>query len=351
MNNAPPSLGKVLQQLTSESRVPPDFATKMSATLSSLSTPPAWYVRMLVAFSAWLATALLLVFVWGTRIVETEVGAIIAGCLLIITAIVLRRHLDTEFFRQIALALSFTGQTLFVFGWGGEFGVTSASSTAIVLEALLVLVFPDSLHRFISVLLAALAAVVLMYDVRIPDAIHALTAVLTIAVVRGWWRAHICLTSKAANFCQPINYGMVVALFGVLTPSAMFGVLSDEITFPHAYVSTVTMGIALIALEIRLFLFHGARWKSTQVIGTLLGTVLFLIAVAQAPGVVAAIIVLLIGVQFGNRLLIGMAIGFLIFFLSAYYYHLEISLLLKSGSLVGSGLLLLLIRYSRAIPK
>jgi hypothetical protein len=349
MNNAPPALGNVLQQLASESRIAPDFESKMSATLSGFSTPPPWFVRMLVALSAWLATALLLVFVWGTRIVETEVGAIVAGCTLIISALVLRRRLTAEFFRQIALALSLTGQTLLVFGWGGEFGVTEASLTVIALQALLLLAYPDSLHRFLSVLLAVLAAVVLLYELRVPDAIHVLITALAVAVVMGWWRAHTWLTSKAANLCQPINYGMVVALFGVLMPSAVFGVVSDEISFPHAYVSTGTMGIVLIALEIRLFLLHGVAWKSAPVVGMLLGTVLFLIAAAQAPGVVAAIIVLLIGFQFGNHLLTGMAIGFLIFFLSAYYYHLEISLLLKSGSLIGSGLLLLSIWYVHAL--
>jgi uncharacterized membrane protein len=62
------------------------------------------------------------------------------------------------------------------------------------------------------------------------------------------------------------------------------------------------------------------------------------------PGVLAAVIVIVLGFQRGNRLLLGLGSVFLVIFLIAFYYHLDISLLQKSLILVATGLLLLGLR-------
>ena len=89
----------------------------------------------------------------------------------------------------------------------------------------------------------------------------------------------------------------------------------------------------------------GAEPRSLLGLG---GTVLFLVPAMRAPGLVAAIIVLLLAFRTGNRILLGLALVFLLVYLSAYYYHLEISLLLKSVTLAGSGLVFLALRYAQA---
>ena len=57
-----------------------------------------------------------------------------------------------------------------------------------------------------------------------------------------------------------------------------------------------------------------------------------------------AVIVLLLGYWRANTLLMGLATVFLLFFLSAYYYNLEITLLNKSYILLGTGAVLLVVR-------
>jgi uncharacterized membrane protein len=73
-------------------------------------------------------------------------------------------------------------------------------------------------------------------------------------------------------------------------------------------------------------------------------TMLVSLPVLWTPGILAAVIILVLGFQRGNRLLLGLGAVGLAVFLIAFYYHLEITLLVKSLILLGTGLLLLGLR-------
>ena len=78
----------------------------------------------------------------------------------------------------------------------------------------------------------------------------------------------------------------------------------------------------------------------------LVAVALLLIPAYQTPGILAAVIVLLLGFWRNNVLLMGLATLFLLFFLSAYYYNLDIILLNKSYILMGTGVVLLALRFA-----
>jgi uncharacterized membrane protein len=62
------------------------------------------------------------------------------------------------------------------------------------------------------------------------------------------------------------------------------------------------------------------------------------------PGILAAVIVIVLGFRRGNRLLLGLGAAFLVVFLIAFYYYLDVTLLVKSLLLLATGLLLLGLR-------
>ena len=62
------------------------------------------------------------------------------------------------------------------------------------------------------------------------------------------------------------------------------------------------------------------------------------------PGVIGAAGVLALAFHRRNEVMLGLAVAFLIGFGVLYYYDLSLSLLAKSGALVGSGLVLLGLR-------
>jgi uncharacterized membrane protein len=67
-----------------------------------------------------------------------------------------------------------------------------------------------------------------------------------------------------------------------------------------------------------------------------------------APGIPAALLLLVLGVERRHPVLAGLASGLLVFFLGAFYYQLATTLLWKSAGLAGAGLLLLLARGALA---
>jgi uncharacterized membrane protein len=67
-----------------------------------------------------------------------------------------------------------------------------------------------------------------------------------------------------------------------------------------------------------------------------------------APGLMGALLVMALGAHRRNALVFGLAALFLVFSGSHFYYSLSMSLLAKSGVLLGSGLLCLALRLPLA---
>jgi uncharacterized membrane protein len=65
----------------------------------------------------------------------------------------------------------------------------------------------------------------------------------------------------------------------------------------------------------------------------------------KAPGVAAGFIIVLLGFAHGNRVLSGLGIAALLFYVSGYYYLLDATLLFKAGVLAASGAALLAARW------
>jgi uncharacterized membrane protein len=145
-----------------------------------------------------------------------------------------------------------------------------------------------------------------------------------------------------APLYQPLGYGLVVALFIMLLSS----ILPDTTAIVHInwWISTLGLTLILLAVESYILRYYQIPLFSPHSIIILVGT--FLISLLlPSPGLIAALIILFLGFQRGNRVLIGMAIVFLIVFLIAYYYHLEVTLLIKSLILMSSGIALLILRW------
>jgi uncharacterized membrane protein len=81
---------------------------------------------------------------------------------------------------------------------------------------------------------------------------------------------------------------------------------------------------------------------------TLLGGIVLLtalIARASDGGAEIALLVMLLGAGQGNRVMTGTGIGFLVVFAGAYFYGVDISLLMKSPTLLATGLVMLAGRW------
>jgi uncharacterized membrane protein len=63
------------------------------------------------------------------------------------------------------------------------------------------------------------------------------------------------------------------------------------------------------------------------------------------PGLLLALIVVMLGTASGHRTFVGAGIVFLVVFVAAYFYGIEVSMLTKSITLVSSGVAVLVARW------
>ena len=111
------------------------------------------------------------------------------------------------------------------------------------------------------------------------------------------------------------------------------------------WITTVGLWVLLALVMVRIAGSLGHGWKSRPVLMLLAGVGVLAVTAHNSPGILGALLVLGLGYQRRDRLLSGLAVLFLAVFLSAYYYHLELTLLEKSAALAASGAVLLLFAF------
>jgi len=129
----------------------------------SIEPTSPWYVKTLLAFSAWLAALFLLGFI-GTAffsVIENRLASLITGGVMIFAAFKLLNAPRSEFYEHLSLALSLAGQVqvtwaIIKFTDGLSSGASSAPWLLIaLLQTGLAIVMPNFTHRVFSAFIAA----------------------------------------------------------------------------------------------------------------------------------------------------------------------------------------------------
>lgn len=342
------TLGTVLDDLIAQKQLsneaPAEIAKTLSVSLEQVSTP--WFVSALIAVSAWLSVIPFLAFIFLSHLVEEPISAIIVGFVLLIGSVILHNSKGhILFLDQLSLALNLTGQVLLIVGIASENkDVVTVCLAILFMEMLLIQMYSDHILRFLSVLIATVAVLVLIYDFKLYQGIHILIVLIAMGAVWFWIREASHLTDKVmASLHQPLAYAFIIALQMILLlsilPNSKF---IPPVTWWH---SSFSLTILLLALEYYILRSNNITTFSMNTYTILAGTLLVALLLYQSPGIIASLIVLVLGLQRGNRVLIGLALVFLSIFLIAYYYYLDITLLMKSISLMSAGLVLLGLRF------
>ncbi|MEZ4728278.1 MAG: DUF4401 domain-containing protein [Caldilineaceae bacterium] len=344
MSTTPLRLGDLFAQLTqynlaprrSDQPLPPD----LSGANDAESSP--WYIKALVGIAAWIAAIFLGIFFGAAGLIESMESMLIWGAVLTVVAIVLKRLVrNSIFWGQLAFAVILAGQGLLIggFAWWSE-NATPTALFVVGLEVVVFALYPDALHRMVSILAITGALAFVLYDQEMPELIHGLTLLLAAGAVTVWQQEFRLLTSRWFPFRAPLGYGLVLSLFGVCLLS-----LLGEYGVTYWWVSAVVLALVLLYLAFTLLQELGRPLLSPVGLWAVGAVVLFFLPAYQTPGILAAVIALLLGYWRANTLLTGLATLFLLFFLSAYYYNLDITLLNKSYILMGTGAVLLVVRF------
>jgi hypothetical protein len=336
-------LRAVLDQLVAEGLAKSDSLESIAPALAvDETTSNPWYVRALVGISAWIAAALLIAFLLGgTSILSSAPAAIATGLVLCAIATAIRRFASEAVFGvQLALALGIAGQALLGAGVAGQSESLPITVLAVVmLEAALIAIYPDSVQRFLAPIVIAAALVALLLHWELPAAIHLLVTLLAAGAAALWLHESALASARAEPIGRPIGYGAIVALLGILCLG-----ITESIPIPRWWLSSIGLLLVLLAIEYHILFRATLRPDAVVARWLAIGTVLVSVPALWMPGILAATIVLALGFQRGNRILLGLAAIFLVIFLIAFYYNLEVTLLAKSLLLLVAGLLLLGLR-------
>ncbi len=342
-----PTLRAVFAELQTQNLLPPHVRQEQIAdtvTLLAQEPPTPWFISALIGISAWFSIIPFIGFLFLLELINSSESAILVGALLVVSTFFLHYFKrNSLFLEQLALALNLTGQVLFIGGIVGERDPATAALATWFLEIVIIAVYKDNILRFLSVLFATIAALVLLYEFDIHQAIHILIVLVAAGAVWYWIAEASHLTDNMmAALYQPLGYGFVVAMQMLL----IISILPDVDFIPHLKWEYSTLGLTalLLILEYYILRTNNIPIFSPTSLAILVSTILIALLLHQAPGITASIIIVALGFQRGNRVLMGLAFIFLSVFFVAYYYHLDISLLMKSITLISAGVTLLILR-------
>ena len=309
-----------------------------------------WYVRVMLGIAGFIAAAFLLGFVeFGLAFVlESKIASLAAGFMMIAAAYaVFRAAPHSDFGSMFALAVSFAGQGLVAYGVWGMLNERSAQPWVVIaaIEAILALAVPNFIHRVVS----AYAAVVALALALASSGAEGIAGGLAAVAVAGLWLNEVRFARQHA-VVTPIGYGLTLAFIQVegsnFTGHSVMAILGSQgQTWAKPW-----MGEALVVavlLSAVWMLLRRAGWSLPESKSILSLAVAGAIGAAsfKAPGVAGGLMIVLVGFANGNRLLAGLGIAALLYYVSSYYYLLDATLLAKAGVLAASGVVLLGARW------
>ena len=353
MSRAHATMDQVFGALAEEGLVGSDWAAEILAETDPGPAQP-WYVRAMVGLGAWFGSLLLIIAIVGVSVATTGGGYILLGLLFIFAAVAGRHLTNSDFTRQAAIATSLAGQGLLAGGiaLAGSFDefdsiIVTVVVTLILTNALLIRIFPDRTHRFLSVLFIVSSVVTLVY-VREAQAILPVFGPLLALGVLALLEADTRIVSKGLDeILTPITAGMLMSALGCLMLSTLYVLpqVAENFTFyPRPWISTLLLGALLLHVQRDIWSAMFSDPTGRAAVAAYGLTAVVIVAALPAPGLILALLVMALGLVHGNPMYAGAGVVFLVVFTGAYFYGIDTTMLTKSVTLVGTGVAILLAR-------
>lgn len=337
------SLKEVFNQLANEGLANPIEGETLSIpteTAEARGSSLPWFVKLFIGISAWIAAILITIFLFTIDFIDED-SALVFGLVFCGLAIVLNRiGRGNIFWGQLSLALNLTGQVLAIIGFAEiEDDGPPITIFVTILEAFLIWLHRDAVLRFISTIVMISFALKLIFEQDAYTSLHVFIFILAATSLYLHLMENRIKLSRLSDMLMPVNSAITFFYLGVLTLP-----LTDEFELDWR-ITAITIFPLLLVLLIRIASELGYNLRNRVVIALIIGCALLLIPSLRMPGILAAITVLVLGFWRNDRSLMGLASIFLVFYIWAYYYSLEWTLLAKSLVLLTSGIILLTLRY------
>lgn len=320
------------------------------------------YLRILVGIGAFISSLCFIGFLSASHIINFDSkGEMIAwGLVFIVSALFLARlsgdkdhTVKHSFFLQTSFCAMGIGKILFVTGFNSMFseeygwGVTLAT---LLITLATYHVYRMSIDRFLSTLVIFTTVLINIDN----DAQHFGAAIEI--MLNGFFLSQIILAAfllthgKVKRAYIPLAYATAFSLCITViyfTMESKIGAWDNKQNYSLAFVNTLLM-LSLVGL-IGWAAGNLEKLKTEPLMLASVGAIL--LAMISAPGVLLSICLMVLGYAKHEKLLLLMGMLLMPMFIFLYYYNLDISLMAKSGILIGSGVVLLAGRGYLALKK
>ena len=305
-----------------------------------------WFVRVMLGVAGWIGALFLLGFVGvGMAFVfRNEASALFIGALSCAAAyVVFARAGRNELALQFGLAVSFAGQAMFIYGL--HEGLVGSQSPVFFLavaafEGVLTHLFASFIHRVWSTFAAATA---FGYAMNMLGLYGVGTALIGAALATIWLKEELWAARGA--FWRAIAWGLA---FAFVQPSSYLDdigrsmrPLDPAFHFPWiVWIKSILAAGVLIYVVYRLLERYAVEVSSTTGVSSLAASAIVGAATLRAPGITSSLVIVLLGFACGSRALFGFGVVAVLSYLSYFYYSLQLTLLMKSMALAGTGVVL-----------
>lgn len=311
-----------------------------------------WYIKVLLAFSGWLAAIFLIGFlaVFIDMILREPAVSLTVGAIMIAAAYGLLRIPRNEFVAHLALAISLAGQGWIVYSLAELIPNDDSSIWWLVglFQTLLAWLMPNAIHRIFSSFVAALAFAVALALLHFP---YIFSSVIFLAA--SWLWLNEFRYPHHLQKIHDIAYGLTFSLI-VLKGTTLFGQdlmisqyrYSEQLPLTTPWMGEIAVGLVTLLVTWQLLKRYFTDIKQRAPMIILAGMFVLCLVSLEARGITVGLTLLVLGFANNNRVLMGLGITALLFYISTYYYLLDTTLLSKSISLLAIGIVLIVWRWS-----
>ena len=356
MNNKMPDIFDKLQQSGLI-----DANTLLETTSDSSQQDNPWFLQALFGFSGLFASLFFIGFLtlllFETRVFDSSVGLLLIGLVLSATGFTLFRNerlRDNAFVSSLAFAVSVAGQAYVAFALlNGDLYQSVDVWLFLMLQGCMTLVMSNRVYRLLSALITLCCLVYLLSFYRVSEVSLGLLALIAIATnlqryellqrVPVKWRVSFADVLSAIAYASAI----MLLLFSVYIVAGEYS-SNDFVSNTFSYNYYLAQGLLTLASLYAAYLI--LKRYSVNLLSKSGGLVICAIVVlgimsVYVSGLLATSLIIVIAIANSQRVLLGLGIFALVSYIFWYYYQLDTSLLVKSGSMLIIGIVMLLTRW------
>lgn len=300
-------------------------------------------IKILSIFGGFLATLAFLGFLLIAGLYNSEEGLVIFGTIFITVALLLNKIYDKLIIDTFSVSSYVIGVILIIFGLA-EMNFDEHIITIIVSIIALSSLFisQNYILSFISVLTINCSLIYLLTLYRVYNFVHIYIAITTLILTYLFLNEAKLISSniKISKLYNPTKIGIIFSLLIGLTATinkTFFYINQDYVWFSSIIPIIINIYLVYVISEI-----IEIKTNKNKILIYVLTSLIF-ITLVFSPSILGAITIILLSflVQYKTGLTIGI-ISF-IYFISQYYYDLNLTLLTKSIMLFSSGIIFLLL--------